>query len=211
MQLKAALSFPFRGPSAWANLGSILVCTLIPIVGAIVISGYIIRVDKVLIENIHADAPRFDFGKFSEYLKKGVTPFLLSLILIVIILPLTYLFIGGIIVIAILLKDHIALMVLLILLTVLLIFMMIFACSFLLAPLIFKAGLEESFSAAFDKRYFVDYFRRVGALALGLCSFCRSLPCVGRHRAHLRPYQYAALSGIPLARRHSDCRQTRTA
>src|SRR4051812_9952611 len=88
MNYELAIGFPFRGPNAWRNIGLILVCFLIPFVGPMVIVGYIIGVEKILINNIHADAPAFDFGKFSIYLTRGLYPFLASMVLVLVLYAL---------------------------------------------------------------------------------------------------------------------------
>ncbi|HVT82472.1 MAG TPA: DUF4013 domain-containing protein [Phycisphaerae bacterium] len=86
--LKRALAFPFRGTHAWANLGCTALCFFIPVIGGLVAQGYLITVEKRLIENLDSDAPKFNFSRFSDYLMKGVWPFLLGLILSVVIIPL---------------------------------------------------------------------------------------------------------------------------
>ena len=95
MQFSAALRFPFRGPHVRPNIGCLLVCMLIPFVGALVAIGYLVGVEKALIQNPNADAPKFDFGKFSQYLQRGLWPFLASLILMLVVLPFHFLLMGG--------------------------------------------------------------------------------------------------------------------
>jgi ABC-type sugar transport system permease subunit len=168
VQIGAALAFPFRGPKAWANLGGMLVCMLIPIVGPIVIQGYQVRVEKVLIENIQADAPGFDFGKFSHYLQLGLPGFLaslvLTLIMMVIFLPLGV----GILLAVLFLQKHVAWMIAVIAALALMEMVLSLAAGALVMPMMYKAGLEGRFGAAFDWGFVVDYARKVGLLTVGM-------------------------------------------
>ena len=71
MGFSDAVRFAVRGPNRWVNIGCLLVCMLIPIVGPMVASGYLIVVEKLLIRYPEAEAPRFDFGQFSMYLRRS--------------------------------------------------------------------------------------------------------------------------------------------
>jgi hypothetical protein len=75
------------------------VCTLIPVIGAIVFIGYLFEV----IENLHRDPnhkdyPDFDFNRFTEYLGRGIWPWLAGLIFgIAIVIPLVVVSIGAVV------------------------------------------------------------------------------------------------------------------
>jgi hypothetical protein len=65
------------------------VCALIPIIGGILLTGYAYEI----VESLHRFPgqlyPKFDFGRFSQYLLRGVWPFLVGFVLgMVILLPL---------------------------------------------------------------------------------------------------------------------------
>jgi hypothetical protein len=167
MKITSALGFPFRGPHAWANLGLTLVCVLIPVVGPIVMMGYLVGVQRSLAENIEADAPRFEFSRFTFYLMRGLWPFLVGLVLGLIPVPLLWGcmavgFVGGF-----LTQHHVVLGVALIVVAVLAYLGMLAVFSVATSPLILKAGLQEKFEAGFDRRFLWDYMKRVGLLALG--------------------------------------------
>lgn len=75
-----AYSYVFDSPNWAMNLLLATVCMLIPVVGPIVLWGYQFEI----IESLHRDPrrnyPDFDFNYFVEYLKRGVWPFLVSLV-----------------------------------------------------------------------------------------------------------------------------------
>lgn len=75
-----AYSFVFDSPRWAMNLLFGAICALIPVVGAIVLWGYQFEI----IESLHRDPrrtyPDFDFNNFVEYLKRGVWPFLVALV-----------------------------------------------------------------------------------------------------------------------------------
>ncbi len=166
--LKQAIRFPFRGPYVWANLGCIALCFLIPIVGALVAQGYLITVEKRLIENIDADAPRFNFSRFSDYLMKGIWPFLAALVLSLFFIPIILAIVGVTFVVSLILHDHKAPMVAVIVLGILVYLTSILFIGPLLQPLILKSSLLGRFEAAFDWRFALDYFKRVGLLSIGM-------------------------------------------
>lgn len=77
----------------FVNLLLVTLCAVIPVVGPIVFLGYKME----LIEALHRDPkrvyPAFEFGRFADYLTRGVWPFLAALILQMILVPITFLFI----------------------------------------------------------------------------------------------------------------------
>ena len=162
MRFSEALSFPFRGPHAWPNLGCLLVCFLIPVIGPMVCSGFLIIAEKRLIQNPLANAPRFDFSKFSVYLQRGVPPFVVSLV-IGAVFALCLAPVGVVcVVLVILVKNDLRWLYLIIPLFALVYFAALMALGLLGGPLAFKAGVEGSIAAGWDKAFLRDYLKRVG-------------------------------------------------
>lgn len=66
------------------------VCMIIPILGQIVVQGYLFEViDSLHRDSEHKEYPDFDFNRFMEYLTRGIWPFLMALVVgLVIGLPL---------------------------------------------------------------------------------------------------------------------------
>jgi hypothetical protein len=70
------------------------VCALIPAVGPIALAGYNLGVIVHLHERRESEYPAFDFGRFVDYLKRGLWPFLVSLVLGFISAPIAWLLMG---------------------------------------------------------------------------------------------------------------------
>jgi hypothetical protein len=182
MDFAAAFKFPFRGPNAWANMGLLAVCFLIPIVGPIVATGFIIVIEKVLIADPLAPAPRFDFSRFSDYLQRGLWPFLIALCLTPVIMlvqiPILLLMVGGMVAF----QNQPALYFLLLGLAIVFQLFVTLLLAVALQPVMFKSGLEGSFKAGFDKEFFFTYWRTVGGkailatLTLFIVSFLLAIP-----------------------------------
>lgn len=165
--LKKAIQFPFRGPNVWPNLGCMALSMIIPVVGGLVATGYLIVIEKKLIENINSDAPRFNFNRFADYLIKGLWPFLASLVLSLFIMPLTFGLAVAMMLAVALLHENEGLMVGAIVCGGFLIVLV----SLLIGPpfqaLYLNVSLQGDFKAAFDWRFALDYTRRVGLLYIG--------------------------------------------
>lgn len=167
MQFGKAIAFPFRGPNAWPNLGLVAVCMLIPVVGPIVVNGYQIVIEKRLIENLDADAPRFSFNRFSDYLTRGVWPFLAAMVATLAIIPVVLALVGACVLGATLLQDHPAWMVAVIVAGVCAYLGVLLALGPVMLGVMLKAGLAGSFQAGFDWKFLWDFYRKAGLLTIG--------------------------------------------
>src|SRR5262245_12120198 len=81
MRYMDSLRFVMVKPTWLSNVLMCVVCLLIPIVGPIVLMGYM----YVVFDSIHRDPkkqdyPEFKFESFTEYLTRGIWPFLVQLI-----------------------------------------------------------------------------------------------------------------------------------
>jgi hypothetical protein len=167
MKLKAAFRFPFLGEQRWSNLGLVLVCFLIPIVGPIVVVGYGSLVEARLIEDIHAEPPLFDFGRFSDYLRRGVAPFVAGLIMIPVFMigmaPAMMLFLIGIV-----MGQQSTLAMVLLLAAGIAWYFLVFPVGMaLMAPITLKAMVGQNIGGAFEWQFISDYLRRVGLVVIG--------------------------------------------
>jgi len=100
MNYAASVSDYFKSPKWMMNtlLGG--VCVFIPVIGAIVIKGWLISGFWGRDDERPETFPDFDFNKFGKYLERGLWPFLVSLVsslvmtmpACVIIVPLTMIF-----------------------------------------------------------------------------------------------------------------------
>jgi hypothetical protein len=168
MKLIDALKFPFQGPHAWPNLGCLTLCFLIPFVGPIVALGFQCEVEKYLVLNPTGPQPRFDFGKFGLYLRRGVAPFVVSLLATLVLFPLLFLLIFGVI-FGITLSHEQPLVAVLLFVAAFFIWLFIaLLFSAFASPIIFRAMVEQNIGAAFGASYLIDYYKRVGLLTLGM-------------------------------------------
>lgn len=164
-------SFIFESPQWILNILLVTVCSFIPIVGYIVIMGY----QLAIIEQLHLRPtqvyPDFDFNQFVDYLKRGVWPFLIFLIVYVVCMPIMMvLFYGPMVFLAIVgagNEDIVpALAAVVIPLEVLLIFVGVILLLLLLTPMFLRAGLMQDLPAALNWRWIRDFLRRVWLDAL---------------------------------------------
>ena len=98
MQYFGAYRFIFESPRWATHLLIGAVCQLVPIVGQLVLMGYIYNVLETKHRYGHDQFPPFDFNRLSVYLVRGLWPFIVS---VVAALPLVLL-IGPFILIAVL-------------------------------------------------------------------------------------------------------------
>ncbi len=88
MKYMDAVKFPMSNPKWLVNLLLTGLCMLIPVVGPIVVLGYGVEVKIFVIQNGYAASyPLFDFARFSQYLVKGIWPFLVALVLNLVLMP----------------------------------------------------------------------------------------------------------------------------
>jgi len=168
VKLGTAFTYPFRGPHMWPNLGLGALCFLIPVVGPMVFMGYLIRAEILLLQNINADPPRFDFGRFVPYLTRGVQVFLVSLIASLVLLPIIWgAMFAMMMCMALLIEKHPIAAVCCILGVTLFVFLLSLLYGLVTAPMYLKAAFEDRFAAGFDFRFVGDYLKRVGLLSLG--------------------------------------------
>jgi hypothetical protein len=91
----AAVKAVFDDPDWKSNVLLGLVFLLIPIVGPIALSGWMCEVHQRRVRRHPRPVPKIDFGDFAEYIKRGLTVFLVQL---VVSLPLSFVFMGIIVV-----------------------------------------------------------------------------------------------------------------
>lgn len=93
LDMQRAFRYMFDDPNWFVNLLLVLVCMMIPVIGPIVFFGYQFELIEALLDRPKDLYPKLDFGRFVDYLKRGVWPFLAALIGQLVITPLTLLFV----------------------------------------------------------------------------------------------------------------------
>src|SRR5438034_6215952 len=79
MDYMRMLSYVFENPNWFMNLLLGALCALIPIIGPIVLLGYRYETVIGLLAVGGARYPDFNFGRFGDYLMRGLWPFLVGL------------------------------------------------------------------------------------------------------------------------------------
>jgi hypothetical protein len=96
LEYMRAFNFLFDHPSWMTILLMAGVCVLIPLIGQIVLIGYQFVLIEALLRGDGRTFPEFDFGQFTNYLMRGLWPWLAQLIgQFVAAIPIYILFFGG--------------------------------------------------------------------------------------------------------------------
>src|SRR5258706_3538698 len=91
----AAFNYFFQHPE-WTNsllMGS--VCMLIPVLNGILLSGYRYEIVEMKLRFPGQLYPKFDFARFSQYLTRGIWPFLIDIIVQMVVVVPTLIIIYG--------------------------------------------------------------------------------------------------------------------
>jgi hypothetical protein len=151
----------FRSPKWGMNLLLLSVCSLIPIAGPIASQGYFIT--TIVQQHLYGDDhPRdFNFDNFVELLGRGVWPFLVSLILALVLIPLYA--IAAVPLVLGLNVQHERFMVPGIILTVALV--LVSAVFFFMTslPLMLRASFMQQVSGVFSWAFVKDYVGKMWA------------------------------------------------
>ncbi len=183
-----AIRFAFKSPRWPMNLLLVCVCSLIPIVGPIVLIGYFFEmidsflglvkakrldgseegalnalpVDDYVAENY----PDFQFDRFGEYLSRGIWPFLVGFIIHLIVTVLAIIFlIGGMILTGVTVAGtpNADLKFFAMYGSFCLVyFALLLIVGMVTLPIYLRAGLTGEFAAAFSWTFYRDFMQRVG-------------------------------------------------
>jgi hypothetical protein len=87
LQFLEAYQFVFANPNWMMNLLLLCVALMIPVIGALIMLGYFMVVVHALHFRTTPTYPDFDFNRFSEYLTRGLWPFVVALVASFVLLP----------------------------------------------------------------------------------------------------------------------------
>ena len=90
LQYLHSYSYVFEGERGFSNLMLLSVCLMIPIIGPIIAAGYQYEVISCLHRFPKTTYPAFDFGKFGDYLSRGIWKFLADMVSQVILVPVFF-------------------------------------------------------------------------------------------------------------------------
>src|SRR5687768_4186441 len=88
MDYRGGLKAMYNNPNWLTQTSLIGLCWLIPIVGPIAVMGYSFEAAAYLHKTNREGYPDFSFGRLGPYLARGLGPFLISLLFLVVIVPL---------------------------------------------------------------------------------------------------------------------------
>ena len=159
MNYTASITDFFKSPKWMMNLLLAAVCGLIPVVGPMVVLGWLIGGFWGRTEEAYETFPDFNFDRFGKYLERGLWPSLVSLVAGVVCVPvfvilmfIAMFMIGGVA------SGHghessgglVAIMMLFVGCLVVLLLMIVM---FVLTPLMLRACLTQDFASAFNFAY----------------------------------------------------------
>lgn len=157
-------SYIFKSPDWVSNVLLCGICFLIPIVGPIVLLGYRYEVLEHWHRHSQADYPKFDFGRFGDYLSRGIWPFLvlvvgsfllIPIVLLVYVLSFFVFAMGGIA------GEGFAVVGAILGFGLLILGVMLAAALLgtVSIPMEMKAGLQRDFGAGFDMAFVKNFVR----------------------------------------------------
>jgi uncharacterized protein DUF4013 len=189
MEYMRAYNYIFENP-AWITtillLGVIYLASMIPGVGILLnllFLGYAFEVIDMLMKSNGRQYPTFEFGRFGDYLGRGLWPFLVSLVATVVLIPVVYI---GLILVAVTAAGAAAaggdnlgpvLGGLVGIVGIVAFSIFVFVASCLLTGMILRSGLAQDFAAGFQFSWIMDFIRKmwVEMLLAGLFLFASAL------------------------------------
>lgn len=167
MRYLDSFRYIFAHPEWMTSVLLLSVCALIPVLNQILLAGYAYEI----VEHFHRFPgqlyPKFNFDRFSQYLMRGVWPFLVGLVVSMVVqLPLMCVIYGGFIAVvagagaagedgggAIVGLGTCCMWVL--------IMGIIVAIQVILAPFLLRAGLSQDFAQGFKFNWAIDYLSKM--------------------------------------------------
>jgi hypothetical protein len=183
MRYWAAYKFLWTSRNGWTNLLMASVCVLIPIVGALVLIGYLRDVMLSRLDTLEDDSlgyPDFNFSLFGEYLQRGLWPCLVSLVASLVMVPvMLVMWFGGFIAVSALNRNA-PIMVAVIALLAIVWFVFMIALNVLMVPLVLRAAILEEFGPSFSWPWIKDFASRMWReiLLSVLFQFVTSMPLI---------------------------------
>jgi hypothetical protein len=210
LQYGEAYTYVFNNPNWGLTLLFGSICQLLPVVGPMVLMGYQFEIIEALQRGGRGGYPDFIFDRFGDYLKRGVWPFLVQLVVSLVVgLPLTmflYVMMFAVTLLACAAGPRVGPVVACLGIGVSAVVFtgVLVLIGFLTVPLYLRAGLTQDFSEAFRLEFIKDFVRKVwkemllGGLFMGVTSIV--LAFVGMGVCCVGVYPAAAL--IMLATAH---------
>jgi len=87
-------NYVFENPNWLTNVLLTALCMLIPVIGGLIAIGYQFEAVSSLMLTQGARYPDFSFDRFSDYLMRGLWPFLVQLVASIVLTPIMFVIIG---------------------------------------------------------------------------------------------------------------------
>ena len=162
MNYMKTFQYVFDSPKWMGNLLAAIICILVPVVGPIVLLGY----GFVIIEALHRRKdslyPDFDTDQLSDYLTRGLWPWIVAVIArlpLIFLAVLLYVFMFAGMIFA---SENGGVLVVLLLFCVFFVAILLLSMllGFVLIPLVLRAGLMQDFREAFSWAFVKDFLAR---------------------------------------------------
>ena len=164
MQYFKAYRFFFESPKWAMHLLLGAACQFIPIVGPLVLMGYLYNVIEAKHRHGDAQFPDFDLDRLGVYLMRGIWPFLVALVaslpLIVLIVP-AFLALTFLQVASSQTGEPPTAAIALVISGALILLLLSFTWHLVTMPLILRAGLSQDFGTAFSLEFVRSFLSRV--------------------------------------------------
>jgi hypothetical protein len=156
----AAFTDLFKTQQKWLTLLLLSVCVLIPVVGQMVVMGYLFR--RYAGERAGIPAADFDFADFGEHLQAGLWPFLSGLVASLVAMPVLMLTMLPMFLGPLFAPDN-GVVIVLGFAVGMILHLLVFAVMILFTtPIQLRSGLMMDFKAGFSKAFVFDFVRKVG-------------------------------------------------
>lgn len=160
INFEAACKDLFKTEKKWMTLLLLSVCFLIPVVGPMVILGYLFR--RYAGERAGIPAADFDFAHFGEHLQTGLWPVLSGMVAALVCVPFVMLAMVPMFVIPVLDPQNEVLILIGFALGMGLYMAALLAMNLLIMPIQLRSGLMMDFMAGFSGRFLIDFIKKVG-------------------------------------------------
>jgi hypothetical protein len=159
-------TYVFENPNWLTNLLLCTLCSIIPVIGPLLVLGYSFDIVDSLLYSRGARYVDFNFNRFSDYLLRGVWPFLVQLVVSFVIVPILLLVVFAVLMVLGLIGnalgdklDNVAAAVIIPLLMILY-FGAILGSIVLTFPLILRAGIAQDFTEGFNISWATDFIKK---------------------------------------------------
>jgi hypothetical protein len=170
LEYMRAYNYIFENPEWMTVLLWGALMSFIPVVGPLVLLGYMFVVIDSLLQTQGTRYPVLDLNKFVDYLVRGLWPFLVSLVVSLVLMPIFLVLWFAVTIIPMAIAGaggEDAGPVAGIVMLVLMLFMMVFVMALTMGlnivmfPLLLRAGLAQDFAEAFNFAWIKDFVRKM--------------------------------------------------